>query len=57
MSAQPDEPSIVVVIDDPNADKLVPFTEWLALVGVKAPVTLPKPAALYLEEAREAGEV
>jgi hypothetical protein len=57
MGAQPDEPSIVVVIDDPNADKLVPFTEWLALVGVKAPVTLPKPAALYLDEAREAGEV
>ncbi len=56
-SAQPDEPSIVVVIDDPNTDNLVPFTEWLALVGAKAVVTLPKPTAPHLDEARVTGEV
>lgn len=47
--------AVVVIPDD--YDSLIPLHDWLALVADDEEVTLPQPAALYLEEARQAGEV
>ncbi len=58
MGAQPrDErdPAVVTIQDDRAA--LIPFDDWLAVVAGDEPVTLPQPAARFLDEAREAGEV
>jgi len=49
-------PAAVVVIPD-DYDALVPLDEWLTLLADDEDVTLPQPAARYLEEAREIGEV
>lgn len=48
--------AVVVVIPD-DYDALVPLDEWLAILADDEEVTLPQPAARYLEEARETGEV
>lgn len=53
----PDEDEAVVVpIEDLGDGENMTFDEWLALIADDEPVFLPKPAAAYLEEAREAGE-
>lgn len=49
-------PAAVVVIPD-DYGALVPLDEWLTLLADDEDVTLPHPAARYLEEAREIGEV
>ncbi|MGE5155986.1 MAG: hypothetical protein ACM3JP_00635 [Betaproteobacteria bacterium] len=38
------------------SDALLALDEWLALVAHDEPVTLPQPAARFLQEAREARE-
>lgn len=57
MSSQPLPESDVVVVIPDDYDVLVPLDEWVRLLGEDDEVTLPQPAARYLEEAREAGEV
>lgn len=45
-----------VIPDEDQAD-LVVLDEWLELLADDEPVLLPRPAAEYLHEARQAGEV
>ena len=52
-----DEPNPVLVTIAEASDALLALDEWLALVAHDEPVTLPQPAARFLQEAREAGEV
>ncbi len=58
MGVQPrDEPNPVLVTIAEASDALLALDEWRALVAHDEPVTLPQPAARFLQEAREAGEV
>lgn len=47
----------VVPIPDGDEAHLVDLDEWLTLVAGDEPVHPPRPAAEYLNEARQAGEV
>lgn len=52
----PEFPAIVVTIEDIGDAGTLTLEELLLQVTVDKPVILPKPAATYLEEARDAGE-
>ncbi|MDQ4130000.1 MAG: hypothetical protein M3133_03260 [Actinomycetota bacterium] len=49
-------PGVVRIPDGDEAD-LVALDEWLTLLRGDEPVRLPRAAAEYLNEARQAGEV
>ena len=53
----PAEPeAIVVLIEDIGDAGGMTLDELIAQIAADEPVILPKPAAAYLEEARDAGE-
>lgn len=49
-------PGVIVILDEDQTD-LVVLDEWLELLAGDEPVHPPRPAANYLHEARQAGEV
>ena len=51
-----EEEGQVVLIDDIGDAGGMTFDELVAQIAADEPVVLPKPAAAYLEEARNAGE-
>jgi hypothetical protein len=53
----PQERPLVGVIDDSDDGDLLEWDDWLALLADGPMMDLPKRAAEYLHEAREAGEV
>ena len=52
----PRNPVVGVIEDEPSGD-LVDWAEWFSEVETDPGIALPRPAADYLREAREAGQV
>jgi len=52
----PETVALVTTSDEEDDVDRLSLDEWLLVIAEDEPVILPKPAAVYLDEARAAGE-